>query len=85
MGRRWTTVAVILVSLLVVPVGLSYVVEGLRSVPSTPTRLGWAPEIPIRYVNVDGVNLRYIKVGQEPPRIEQRSRNSHSAGLAKAI
>ncbi len=60
-------VAVILVSLLVVPVGLSYVVEGLRSAPATPTRLGWAPEIPIRYVNVDGVNLRYIKVGKGPP------------------
>ncbi|MGH7409454.1 MAG: alpha/beta fold hydrolase [Candidatus Methylomirabilis sp.] len=60
-------VAVILVSLLVVPVGLSYVVEGLRSSPATPTRLGWAPEIPIRYVNVDGMNLRYIKVGQGPP------------------
>lgn len=67
MGRRWTMVAVILVSLLVVPVGLSYVVEGLRSVPATPTRLGWAPELPIKYVNVDGVNLRYIKVGQGPP------------------
>ena len=67
MGRRWTTVAVILVSLLVVPVGLSYVVEGLRSIPATPTRLGWAPELPIKYVNVDGVNLRYIKVGQGPP------------------
>ena len=60
-------VAVILVSLLVVPVGLSYVVEGLRSAPAAPTRLGWAPEIPIKYVNVDGVNLRYIKVGQGPP------------------
>ena len=60
-------VAVILVSLLVVPVGLSYLVEGLRSAPATPTRLVWAPEISIRYVNVDGVNLRYIKVGQGPP------------------
>ena len=67
MGRRWTIVVVILVSLLVVPVGLSYVVEGLRSVPPTPTRLGWAPELPIKYANVDGVNLRYIKVGQGPP------------------
>ncbi len=60
-------VAVIVASLLVIPVGLSYVVEGLRSVPAPPARLGWAPEIPIRYVNVDGVNLRYIKVGQGPP------------------
>lgn len=60
-------VAVILASLLVVPVGLSYLVEGLRSAPATPTRLSWAPEIPIRYVSVDGVNIRYIKTGQGPP------------------
>jgi len=60
-------VAVIVASLLVVPVGLSYLVEGLRSAPTPPATLSWAPEIPIRYVNVDGVNLRYIKVGQGPP------------------
>jgi pimeloyl-ACP methyl ester carboxylesterase len=67
MKRRWTMVAVIVASLLVVPVGLSYLVEGLRSAPTPPATLSWAPEIPIRYVNVDGVNLRYIKVGQGPP------------------
>lgn len=60
-------IAVSVTSLLVVPVGLSYLVEGLRSAPATPTRLNWAPEIPIRYVNVDGVNVRYIKVGQGLP------------------
>lgn len=60
-------VAVIVASLLVVPVGLSYLVEGLRSAPATPTRLKWAPEIPIRHVHVDGINVRYIKVGQGPP------------------
>lgn len=60
-------VAVIAISLLIVPVGISYVVEGLRSAPATPTGLSWAPEIPIRYANADGVNIRYIKVGQGPP------------------
>lgn len=60
-------IAAIIVSLLIVLVGLSYVVEGLRSAPATPTRLTWAPEIPIRYVNVDGMNVRYIKAGQGPP------------------
>jgi hypothetical protein len=68
MRRRWKMVIVSLVTLLlVVPVGLSYVVEGLRSAPVAPTRLSWAPEIPIRYVNVNGVTLRYVKVGQGPP------------------
>lgn len=56
-----------LVSLLVVPVGLSYVVEGLRSAPAAPARLSWASEIPIRYVKVNTLNLRYVKVGQGPP------------------
>jgi pimeloyl-ACP methyl ester carboxylesterase len=67
MGRRWTMVAVIVAGLLVVPVSLSYVVEGLRSAPTPPATLAWAPEVPIKYVNVDGVSLRYIKVGQGPP------------------
>jgi pimeloyl-ACP methyl ester carboxylesterase len=60
-------VAIILASLLVVPVGLSYVVEGLRSAPAAPATLTWAPDIPIRYVNVNGITLRYVKVGQGPP------------------
>lgn len=54
-------------SLLVVPVGLSYVVEGLRSAPAAPAQLSWATEIPIRYVKVNGINLRYVKIGQGPP------------------
>jgi pimeloyl-ACP methyl ester carboxylesterase len=60
-------VIVSLVSLLVGPVLVSYLVEAFRSAPVPPNRLGWATEIPIRYVNVDGMNLRYIKVGQGPP------------------
>ena len=60
-------VAVIVASLLVIPVGLSYLVEGLRSAPTPPATLSWAPELPIKYVNVDGMKLRYIKVGQGPP------------------
>jgi pimeloyl-ACP methyl ester carboxylesterase len=60
-------VALVVVGLLVVPVPVSYLVEGLRSPPAVPTHLSWAPEIPIRHVNVDGVNLRYIKAGQGPP------------------
>jgi len=59
-------VAVIVAGLLVVPVGLSYVVEGLRSSPDPPATLSWAPDITIRQVNVDGLNLRYIRVGQGP-------------------
>lgn len=60
-------VIAIVAGLLVVPIGLSYVVEGFRSTPTPPATLRWAPEIPIRYVTVDGVKLRYIKVGEGPP------------------
>lgn len=60
-------VAINLASLLVVLVGLSYVVERLRSAPAPPATLSWAPDIPVRYVTVCGINLRYVKVGQGPP------------------
>lgn len=67
MSSTWTMVIGSLVGVFVVPVLLSYVVEALRSVPAAPARLSWAPEIPIRYVKVNGINLRYVEVGQGPP------------------
>ena len=45
---------------------LSFLVEAMRPVPPTPERLSWAPDIPIRYVSVNGVRLRYIKTGEGP-------------------
>jgi pimeloyl-ACP methyl ester carboxylesterase len=45
---------------------LSFLVEAMRPVPPTPERLSWAPDIPIRYVSVNGVRLRYIKTGDGP-------------------
>lgn len=45
---------------------ISFVVEAMRPVPPTPERLSWAPGIPIRYVSVNGVRLRYIKTGEGP-------------------
>src|SRR5258707_247778 len=35
----------------------------MRPIPSTPTTLGWAPEIPIRYIKVGDCRLRYITAG----------------------
>jgi len=49
--------AIVLVSLLV---------EALRPVPATPERLSWAPSVPIQYVGVKGIRLRYIKLGEGP-------------------
>jgi pimeloyl-ACP methyl ester carboxylesterase len=48
-------------------VALSYLVERLRRSPATPAALPWAPEIPVRWVTVDGVRLRYVVAGDGPP------------------
>jgi pimeloyl-ACP methyl ester carboxylesterase len=47
-------------------VGASYVVEALRSKPKAPERLAWAPQLPIEYVNIAGVRVRYLKTGTGP-------------------
>jgi pimeloyl-ACP methyl ester carboxylesterase len=41
-------------------------VEALRRAPATPTSVPWAPDIPLRWVTVDGVRLRYIEAGTGP-------------------
>jgi pimeloyl-ACP methyl ester carboxylesterase len=48
-------------------VAISLVVEALRRKPSPPAALGWAPAIPIRYADIGGVQVRYIKTGTGPP------------------
>jgi hypothetical protein len=45
---------------------VSFIVEAIRTKPTTPKRLRWAPNIPIRYVDVNGNRLRYIKAGEGP-------------------
>ena len=59
----WETM---LLGVLAALVPVSYLVEALRSAPVTPDRLDWAPDIPIRYVEVDGTKLRYIAAGSGP-------------------
>jgi pimeloyl-ACP methyl ester carboxylesterase len=58
-------------SLIFAAVGLgiwlfSFAVEALRSKPNPPAKLRWAPEIPIKTVELDGNTLRYIKSGKGP-------------------
>jgi pimeloyl-ACP methyl ester carboxylesterase len=60
-----TAVIVVLVALLAL-VPISYVVEWLRPVPKTPRALGWASDLAIRYANLGGVQVRYIKAGTGP-------------------
>jgi pimeloyl-ACP methyl ester carboxylesterase len=43
------------------------VVEGIvLAADVSPSRLRWAPEIPVRFVDVDGMRLRYITAGTGP-------------------
>jgi len=44
----------------------SYLIEALRTAPKPPATLHWAPDIPIQYVEVDGIKLRFIKSGAGP-------------------
>ncbi|MEN8259936.1 MAG: alpha/beta hydrolase [Pseudomonadota bacterium] len=56
----------ILIALFLAPVAISYLIEVFRRAPVAPDKLNWDPTIPICYVEVDGVKLRYIKTGEGP-------------------
>jgi pimeloyl-ACP methyl ester carboxylesterase len=56
-----------LAGLLLAPVPVSYLVEAFRIAPVAPEHLTWAPDISIRYIDVDGVTLRYIATGNGEP------------------
>jgi len=57
---------VILAGSLAALVLVSYLVEAARPAPRPPEQLPWAPEIPVRYLDLDGVRLRYLVVGDGP-------------------
>ena len=63
------TLNIILIILIIslAPVIISYVVEALRKSPLEPEKLSWAPNIPVQHLDIDGVNLRYIKTGTGEP------------------
>src|SRR3989449_7942799 len=66
-GAAMTWETIIFLSALAALVPLSYLVEVFRTAPAAPDRLDWAPEIPIRYVEVKGTKLRYVAAGRGPP------------------
>ncbi|MEE8264093.1 MAG: alpha/beta fold hydrolase, partial [Gammaproteobacteria bacterium] len=66
MSNMWAIIFIGLLVFLVVFVAVSYLVEAMRTAPSTPTTLQWGPEIPIQYADVNGVKLRYITAGTGP-------------------
>ena len=50
----------------VLPVVISLILEALRKQPPTPESLYWSKDIPIQYITVDGMRIRYIKAGKGP-------------------
>ena len=54
------------VAAIVALVVISYLVESMRSPPTRPDQLAWAPDIPIRYADVNGSSIRYIVTGTGP-------------------
>jgi len=60
----WETM--IFLSALAALIPLSYLVEAFRTAPAAPDRLDWAPDIPIRYVEVKGTKLRFVAAGRGP-------------------
>ena len=60
------TVPVLIIAFVVVPVALSFLLEALRREPPVPESLYWSRDIPIRYIHIDGIRIRYIKAGRGP-------------------
>ena len=61
-----TTLVISVIVILVCVFCAGLIAEALRIAPKTPEQLYWAPEIPIRYVDIDGIRIRYIKTGSGP-------------------
>jgi pimeloyl-ACP methyl ester carboxylesterase len=62
----WLWILLLAVGPLAGVVAVSYLVEGLRRIPTPPDALGWAPDVPIRYLDIGGVTVRSVTVGSGP-------------------
>ena len=61
-----TTLVLIAIGIVIAVICAGLIAEAMRIAPKHPEQLYWAPDIPIDYVEVDGVRLRYIKSGRGP-------------------
>ena len=57
---------IILLASLVVVWLVSFLVEALRRAPKAPEAMPWDPSLTPAYATVDGIRLRYVKVGEGP-------------------
>ncbi|MGH8120097.1 MAG: alpha/beta fold hydrolase [Gammaproteobacteria bacterium] len=60
------TIMILVIACMVLPVAISLLLEALRREPRIPVSLYWNKEIPISYITIDGMNIRYIKTGRGP-------------------
>jgi len=60
------TIAAIALASLVATVLVSYVVEGLRRRPTSPSAGSWSPGVSIAYADIGGSRVRYLKTGSGP-------------------
>jgi pimeloyl-ACP methyl ester carboxylesterase len=58
----------ILIGSLAALVAVSYLVEALRRAPRLPEHFSWAPApaLPVRWLEVDGLRIRYLVTGEGP-------------------
>jgi pimeloyl-ACP methyl ester carboxylesterase len=61
------TLFLVVVIVMVGPVLVSFLMEAMRTEPDPPAALSWAPDLPIQYLLVEGLRLRYIRTGEGPP------------------
>jgi len=60
------TLLLLIIGSLIFLVAVSIAVEAMRRRPAAPTRLYWAPKIPIQTTVISGNTIRYIKTGKGP-------------------
>jgi len=60
------TIAAIALASLVAPVLVSYIIEGLRRRPTSPSTGSWSPGVSIAYADIGGTRVRYLKTGSGP-------------------
>ncbi len=65
-----STLTCAIIGFIAVGIGLwlvSFLIEGLRVTPKAPGKLRWAPDMDIKYADLNGVKVRYIETGNGPP------------------
>ncbi|MFW5450531.1 MAG: alpha/beta fold hydrolase [Methylophagaceae bacterium] len=56
----------IILAFAIAPIFISMLLEASRKSPHTPSKLYWDTNIPIQYIHLGEIQIRYIKIGQGP-------------------